>query len=427
MSKFIELVKKTVQEWSEDKASRLAAALAYYTTFSLAPLLVLIISLLGLLGYRNLAESQIMAQVEGLVGPEGRDLIATMIETTSLQTSAGVVASIISLVTLLFGALGVFGQLQDALNTIWEVAPRPSENFWATVKSLITKRLLSFSMILVVGFLLLVSLVLSSALAAVTDMLGNVLPLPPFVLQGLDFLLSFAVITVLFALIYKVFPDAEAAWKDVLVGAAVTSLLFTIGKFLIGLYLGRSDVSSAFGAAGSLVILLLWIYYSAQVVFLGAEFTQVYAHMYGSGIRPDANSILLTEEARAHQGLLRHTAPEPSPGASSQGAGSSPLLAPTGAVAVEGPPLGYQVGSPVAFRGATEQAERFNYVYRERKGFLGKLFYGLLMASQLIPSVKTLAEARSNASTQDGNEPHLPEDQAARAYSARPDIQAWKQ
>jgi len=385
MNKFIHIVKETLAEWSDDKVSRLAAALAYYTTFSLPPLLVLVISLLGLIGYRSLAEDQILAQIQDLIGAEGRELVESMIQASALNPSAGLAATLISLATLLFGALGVFGQLQDALNTIWEVAPKPRENLWATIRSLVLNRLLSFSMILVIGLLLLVSLVLTSAIASLNDFIGGALPLPPIILQVINFLLSFAVITLLFALIYKVLPDAEMAWGDVWFGAAVTSLLFSVGKLLIGLYLGQSDVSSSFGAAGSLVILLVWIYYSAQIVFLGAEFTQVYANLYGSRVRPAEHAVAVTEEARAQQGLARQGMPggEPRPEL-------SPLLAPTGALATQGGPLGLQPG----------EMAPFGYVYRGeagRKGLAGRLLYGFIVASQFFPSLRTLASARASA------------------------------
>jgi membrane protein len=391
---FINLVKETVSEWSEDKASRLAAALSYYTTFSLPPLLVLIISLLGLVGYGNLAQTGILDQVGNLTGEDGRELVEGMVQAASARSSTGITATIVSLVILIFGALGVFGQLQEALNTIWEVAPKPKQGVWETIKSLIFKRLLSFSMILVIGFLLLVSLVLSAALANFGEFLGSILPLSDFILQILNFIISFGVITALFALIYKILPDVEMEWKDVLLGAAITSLLFTIGKFLIGLYLGRSNVATTFGAAGSLVLLLLWIYYSAQIIFLGAEFTQVYANMYGSKVRPDEDAVLVTEEARAKQGLQRREAPTGEPAAPQ----TSPLLAPTGSMAVEGAPL-------VSPFGARERGQsgrgQFGYVYRDqegRKGIFGKVFYSLLVASQFIPSVVGLAKAKSTTS-----------------------------
>jgi membrane protein len=198
------------------------------------------------------------------------------------QPSTGLVATVVALVTLLFGASGVFGQLQDALNTVWGVEPKVGRGVWGFIKD----RFLSFVAVVGTGFLLLVSLVLSSALAALGKWFSGVLPLPEVVLQALNFMVSFVVITGLFALIFKVLPDARVAWRDVWVGAALTAALFTIGKFAIGLYLGKSNVASAYGAAGSLVIVLVWVYYSAQILLYGAEFTQVYANRLGERIVP---------------------------------------------------------------------------------------------------------------------------------------------
>jgi membrane protein len=280
-----EIAKETFSEWSEDKASRLAAALSYYTLFSVAPLLIIAIAVAGLAFGREAATDQIVGQIRGMVGQEGAEVIQTILQNAS-KTSTGIVATIVGVVTLLIGASGAFGQLQDSLNTIWEVKPKAGRG----VKGILRDRFLSFSLVLVIGFLLLVSLVLSAVLAGVGKYLSDALPMPSFVLQAVNFAISFAVTTLLFALIFKVLPDAYIRWRDVWVGAAVTALLFSIGRFLIGLYLGRSSVGSAYGAAGSLVVLLLWVYYSSQVLFLGAEFTQVYANRFGSKMRPKPNA-----------------------------------------------------------------------------------------------------------------------------------------
>ncbi len=293
-----EMLKDTFKEWSEDKASRLAAALAYYTVFSIAPLLVVVIGIAAFFFGRNVSQQQIMSQVQGLVGAQGAQLIATMIQNAS-KPSSSLPATVIGLATLLLGAAGLFGALQDSLNTIWGVAPNPKRGILGTIKD----RFLSFTMVLGTGFLLLVSLSVSAALTAVGTYFGNKIAGFSTAWQGVDFLVSFAVITLLFAMIYKVLPDVEIAWSDVWIGAAVTALLFVIGKFLIGLYLGRGSVGSVYGAAGSLAILLIWVYYSAQILFFGAEFTQVYAHHRGSRIKPSADAILLTDEARTQQGI----------------------------------------------------------------------------------------------------------------------------
>jgi len=296
------LLKDTFREWREDGANRLAAALAYYTTFSLAPLLVLIIAIAGLIGGQEAAQSQVMAQVQDLLGAEGREFVQEMIENAS-RPATGVTATVIGVVTLLFGALGVFGELQNSLNTIWEVKPRPAKGWLDGVKRFIIDRLLSFTMVLGIGFLLLASLVVSAAVSALGEYIGTTWPMADFWLQLINFLISFVVIMLLFGMIFKFLPEVNIAWKDVWLGAAVTSVLFTLGKFLIGLYLGRSEVANTFGAAGSLAILLIWIYYSAQILFFGAEFTQVYSNRYGSKIVPDPDMLKITEQERAEKGI----------------------------------------------------------------------------------------------------------------------------
>lgn len=294
------LLKETYNEWNEDKAPRLAAALAYYTLFSLAPLLVIAIAVAGLVFGREAVEGQLFGQIRGFVGDTGASAIQEMIRGAS-NFSSGIVATIIGVVTLLLGAAGLFGQLQDALNTIWEVQPKPGQSFLAVVK----QRFFSFSMVLGTGFLLLVSLVISTVLTAAVSYFQGLLPGSDILWQIFNFLVSFAITTGLFALIFKVVPDAEVGWEDVLAGAVVTALLFSIGRFALAYYLGRSSFSSTYGAAASLVIVLLWIYYSAQILFLGAEFTQVYARRHGSQIKPADNAIALPESTRLTQGMTR--------------------------------------------------------------------------------------------------------------------------
>ena len=296
------LLKDTFREWREDGANRLAAALAYYTTFSLAPLLVLIIAIAGLAGGREAAQTQTMAQVEDLLGAEGRDFVQGMIESAS-RPSTGWMATFIGAVTLLFGALGVFGELQNSLNTIWEVKPKPAKGVLDGIRRFVFRRLLSFTMVLGIGFLLLASLVVSAGVSAFGEYIGTRWPMADFWLGLMNFTVSFLVITLLFGMIFKFLPEIKIAWKDVWLGAAVTSVLFSLGKFLIGLYLGRSEVGNTFGAAGSLAILLIWIYYSAQILFFGAEFSQVYANRYGSKIVPDPDMVKLTEIERAEKGI----------------------------------------------------------------------------------------------------------------------------
>jgi membrane protein len=280
-----DLVMETFSEWNKDNASRLAAALSYYTIFSVAPLLIIAIAVAGLVFGRKAATEQLVGEIRDLVGNDGAQVIQSILQNAS-KTTSGILATCIGVVTLLVGASGAFGQLQDSLNTIWEVRPKAGRG----VKGVLRDRALSFSMVLFIGFLLMVSLLLSAFLSGIGKYLADLLPMSSVVLQGMNFGISLGVTTFLFALIFKVLPDAYIRWRDVWVGSAVTALLFSLGRFLIGLYLGRSSVSSAYGAAGSLVVLLLWIYYSAQILFLGAEFTQVYANKFGKAIIPKPNA-----------------------------------------------------------------------------------------------------------------------------------------
>jgi membrane protein len=290
LSNLPKILKLSYQGWKEDKASRLSAALAYYTIFSLAPMLLIIIAVTGLFWQRDVVQSQIMNQIEGLVGAEGRAFVSDLL-TSASNPARGIFATIVGVITLLFGALGVFNELHNALNTIWDVKEEAPKSFVESIKQVIFSRLLSFTMILGIGFLLLVSLVISAGLSAVQETIGNTIPVSEIILQIVNLIISIGVITVLFALIFKYLPDAEIAWRDVWLGAFVTSILFSLGKFLIGLYLGNSAVASSFGAAGSLVLLLIWIYYSAQILLFGAEFTQVYANNFGSKIVPEGEEV----------------------------------------------------------------------------------------------------------------------------------------
>jgi membrane protein len=295
-----DLLRKTLTEWQEDKAPRLAAALAYYTAFSLAPILVIAIAVVGLVFDRQAAREQVVRQINSLAGPQGAELIDTMLNAAQ-DMGENMLATVFGVLALIFGASGVFGQLQDALNTMWEVAPKPQKGILGFIK----KRFFSFTMVVGVGFLLLVSLAISAALSALSEWSVGLVPELEVVMQVINFVVSFLVITLLFALVFKYVPDAEIAWRDVWLGAGVTALLFTIGKLLIGLYLGNTDVTEGFGAAGALVVILLWVYYSAQISFFGAEFTQVYANAYGSRVVPDEDAVSLSEQARLKQGMPR--------------------------------------------------------------------------------------------------------------------------
>lgn len=292
------LFKLSYQGWKEDKASRLAAALAYYTMFSLAPLLIIAIAIAGLLWRQDAVQEAVLNQIGGLVGADGQTFVAGLLDSAS-RPAQGIFATIIGLFTLLFGALGAFNELHNALNTVWEVEEEKVTGLWNSIKKLIIERFLSFTMILGIGFLLLVSLVISTGLSAVGTWVSSMLPFHELILQVINLVITIGIVTILFALIFKYLPDAEIAWRDVWIGAFVTAVLFSIGKTLIGLYLGSSAVATAFGAAGSLVILLLWIYYSAQILFFGAEFTQVYANRLGSRIVAEGQAQMKDGTVRA--------------------------------------------------------------------------------------------------------------------------------
>jgi membrane protein len=294
-----DLIKESFKGWKEDGALDLGAALAYYTIFSLAPLLLIVIAVAGLVWGREAVQGQLVGQMQGIVGAQGAQAIQTMVANAGKQGS-GVLATILGVVTILFGATGVFVQLQSALDRVWNVQPKPGAGIWSFIRT----RMISFGMILGIGFLLLVSLVVTAAVAAAGKWATGMLPGGETLVNILTFAVSFALITLLFAMIYKVLPDVEIGWRDVWIGAAVTALLFTIGKFLIGLYLAHSTVASTYGAAGSLVVLLLWVYYSSQILFLGAEFTQAYATRYGSQIKPSEHAVPVvrkTEVASARE------------------------------------------------------------------------------------------------------------------------------
>jgi len=280
-----QIVKQTAAKWSEDRGPRLGAALAFYSVLSLAPLLVIVLAVAGAAFGDEAARGEIVGQIEGLVGRDGAAAIQDLI-THAHQPKRGLLATILGTITLLVGASGVFGELQDSLNTIWHVQPKAGRRLWSVVGD----RFLSFAMVLGTAFLLLVSLVVSALLAAVGKLLGSYLSGFDWFLPAIGCAGSFAVVTAIFALIFKVVPDVRIAWRDVWVGAAVTGLLFTLGKLILGLYLGRSGLASAYGAAGSLVVLVVWVYYSAQILFFGAELTQVYARYGGSPIVPARNA-----------------------------------------------------------------------------------------------------------------------------------------
>ncbi|MGV3772383.1 MAG: YihY/virulence factor BrkB family protein [Verrucomicrobiales bacterium] len=279
------LFKTAAIDWMDDKAPRLGASLAFYTLFSLSPLLVLAVSLATLWFSENGTE-HMFSQMSSLVGEKGSEALKSLLVQPE-NKGKGIFTSIVAFITLLVGSTAVFVQLQDALNEIWEVKQKPGQG----IKGFIRHRLLSFAAVFGIGFLLLVSLILTAALSAAGKYMGEHIGGMEMALQILNFVLSLGVITVLFALMFKMLPDAKVAWKDVWFGAFITSLLFALGKWGIGLYLGKSSIASSYAAAGSLVIVLLWVYYSSQIMFFGAELTQVYARMSGREVVPSTHAM----------------------------------------------------------------------------------------------------------------------------------------
>jgi membrane protein len=274
------------QDWWEDNCLRLAASLAYYTALSLAPLLLLIAGVVGLVLGREQVASQLAAQLESLMGPAGRELVTSILTTSSPE--GGTLATVVGLGTLLIGATAVFGELQTTMNLIWEVRPAPTSGAWAGILAWLKERVFSLAIVFALTFLLLVSLVVSAALAGAAAFVWG--PEQSFLSRLLELAVSLAVLTLGFALLFKYVPDAEIRWRAVWLGGLVTAIFFTVGKTAIGYYLGQASVGSAYGAAGSMVVLLVWVYYSALIVFFGAEFTQAWATRHG-GVAPQPHAV----------------------------------------------------------------------------------------------------------------------------------------
>jgi membrane protein len=288
MGKYITVFKQTFTEFSQDKVPRLGAALAYYTIFSIGPLLLIAIAMAGLFLGQEAAQGQVSGELGKFFGPQMAKSMEEMIQAAA-KPKSGMLATIVGIITLLLGASGLFGQLKDALNTIWNVEPKKA----AGIMGFIKERFLSMAMVLGIGFMLLISLLFDAIISAMGPWLGRLIG-GEALLQVVQLAISFAISTALFAAIFRILPDLKIAWHDVWFGAVFTSLLFVLGKWGLGLYLGKAAVGSAYGAAGSLVILLVWVYWSAQILFFGAEFTQVYARTFGS-LKGDTSK----EEARA--------------------------------------------------------------------------------------------------------------------------------
>lgn len=288
------ILKETAAQWSHDDAMRRSAALAYYAIFSLAPLFILLTAIAGFALGEEAARSQIGTELTKLAGDQVGHAIQAVARNAG-RRSSGIIAASVGVLALLFGASGVFSELKASLNSIWGVAVKPGQ----TIFELARTRVLSFAMVLGIGFLLVLSLVVSAVIAGITTFLRQFLPIPGWVLASSDFALSLVVTAVLFAMIFKILPDVELRWRDVLLGAAGSALLFTIGKFLIGFYLGTSSVVSSYGAAGSAIVILLWVYYSSGILFFGAEFTKTLVRRRGCPIVPTANAALVNSAPNA--------------------------------------------------------------------------------------------------------------------------------
>ncbi len=288
-----QLLRSTASKWSAHNAPRLGASLAYYGLLSMAPLLIVIVAICGLVLNRNTAEQQLLEQVRSLAGPSGASTVQMLIDNAH-HVGSGIIAAVVALATLLFGASGVFVELRDSLNIIWDV-PRRESSTW---RSIIFQRLVSFGMVIGLGILMLASLLMTTFVALAEKFFSGILPAPTASVSELaNFFISLIAIAVLFALIFKFVPDAPIAWRDVWIGAAATAILFDIGKGLLAFYMGTAGVGSTYGAAGSVVALVVWVYYSAQIFFFGAIFTKVYAERFGSHARREKEKPPLAASA----------------------------------------------------------------------------------------------------------------------------------
>jgi Predicted membrane protein len=301
VKRFYSLAKLSVQSWLDDYAPSMGAAIAFYTVFSLAPLVMIVIGVAGFFWGEDAVRGELMRQIGGMVGENGATAIESVVRSSSEEPDQGIVATVASVVVLVVGATTVFAELQSALDRIWEV---PAKEKASGIFSMIRARLLSFGLVLSLAFLLLVSLIVSTMLSAFGGWLGGLMPGWEIILHVLNLAVSFGILVILFAMIYKFMPQADVAWRDVWTGAVVTALLFELGKLLIGLYVGKSAVASSYAAAGSLVVVLIWVYYAAQVFLLGAEFTWVYANEHGSRAAARAAA-----PAASAEGSTEHSSP----------------------------------------------------------------------------------------------------------------------
>lgn len=293
MKKFtiFSLMKQTLKSWSDDNIMFVSAALAYYTTFSLAPLIVISIAIAGFFFGKEAVQSELLAQISATLGAASESQIKVMIA-KAMSPATSILTQIIGVIVLIFGASGVFGALQTGLNIVWQVKLKSDRGIVKTIKD----RFLSFTMVLGVSFLLLVSMVITVLISAASNLLNNYITGGDFIAMALNFVVSTAMITVLFAMLFKYLPDAKIRWSDVWLGSFLTTLLFTLGKFLLGIYLKFADIGSDFGAASSLILILVWFFYTAQIFFLGAEFTKTYTSCRGRPIIPAKDALLITTQ-----------------------------------------------------------------------------------------------------------------------------------
>ncbi len=292
------LIKAALADWDRDNVQRLSAALAFYTLFSLAPLLIILIAIAGAVFGRSAAEAEIVHQMGRQMGPQAARTIQAIISNASQAGSQGTLAVVLGSIALAAGATAVFSELQDALNIIWDVQPRPG----SSIRRMLWRRFVSFLIVIATGVLLIGSLVLSAVISWGSAYAAAWFHTSPAFWEALNFLASFGATVGVLTVVYHWLPDVKVEWKGALVGALVSAMLFTIGKSLLGLYLGRNGLASAYGAAGSLVIILFWIYYSTQIIFLGAEFAEVWVNEYGSGVEPEAGAVLLHQKGRVEKG-----------------------------------------------------------------------------------------------------------------------------
>ena len=293
LKRTIKLLTQTGNEWIEDKAPQLGASIAFYTVFSLAPLILLVMSVFSLTIHNNTeAQKKIKDQVAQFAGSSSADVVGNIVQNNASQPKKGVLATVVGVVIALFGASGVFGALQDSLNTIWAVKAKPGQGIMGYVKA----RFISFGMVGGVCFLLLVSLTVSSLIEGFSSKINHAVPGGTVLTMIISLVLNLVIITLLFAMIFKYLPDAKIAWRDVWIGAALTTVLFIVGKWGLGLYLGSGSASSAYGAAGAMISTLIWVYYTSQIVLFGAEFTQVYANEFGSHIEPEDHAVRIEKK-----------------------------------------------------------------------------------------------------------------------------------